>query len=146
MLNGSKNIIESFQNNRLLSAPINISLKNIPENIAPTDNDVFDVQLTKNQILCSEKERDAYHSILNLGLYDLFQDYDFPPQTFTWWDYRGGAFHKNIGYRIDLILGSKPIQKRCIEYKIDKDTRHKSWCKDEPRTSDHVPVRVVLEK
>jgi len=115
-------------------------------NIAPTDNDVFDAQLTKNQILCSDKERDAYYSILNLGLYDLYQDYDFPPQTFTWWDYRGGAFHKNIGYRIDLILGSKSIQKRCIEYKIDKDTRHKSWCKDEPRTSDHVPVRVVLEK
>ena len=27
---------------------------------------------------------------------------------------------------------------------IDKETRHKSWCKKESRTSDHAPVRVEL--
>ena len=80
-----------------------------------------------------------------LGLHDLFNDYDYPSQTFTWWDYRGGAFQRNIGYRIDLILGSKSIKKRCSEYLIDKKTRHKSWCFAEPRTSDHVPVRILLD-
>ena len=114
-------------------------------NIAPTDNDVFDVEITHDEILCSPKERELLAKLLSLGLYDLFNDYDYPSGTFTWWDYRGGAFQRNIGYRIDLVLGSKSIKKRCSEYFIDKKTRHKSWCLAEPRTSDHVPVRVLLD-
>ena len=114
-------------------------------NIAPTDNDVFDVEITHDEILCSSKERELLATLLSLGLHDLFNDYDYPPQTFTWWDYRGGAFQRNIGYRIDLILGSKSVKKRCLEYFIDKKTRHKSWCLAEPRTSDHAPVRVLLD-
>ena len=115
-------------------------------NIAPTNKDVFDVDSTKDKILCSKKERTALKDIMDLGLYDLFYDYNFPDQTFTWWDYRGGAFHRNIGFRIDIILGSKKIKDLCESYFIDKDTRHKSWCKSEPRTSDHVPVRIKLSK
>ena len=80
-----------------------------------------------------------------MGLYDVFHDYSFPPQTFTWWDYRSGAFQRNIGYRIDLILLTDSLKKRCIDYHIDKDTRYKSWCLLEPRTSDHVPVRITLK-
>lgn len=114
-------------------------------NIAPSDNDVFDIGLTKNQILCSPDERKAFNGLLSLGLNDLFLSFDYPPKTFTWWDYRGGAFHKNIGYRIDHILGTPPISKVCKNLIIDKETRHKSWCKVEPRTSDHAPVRVILD-
>ena len=115
-------------------------------NIAPTDDDVFDVEITKEQILCSTEERLALTELLELGLYDIFNDFNFPAKTFSWWDYRGGAFHRNIGYRIDLILGSKPIQANCSEYIIDKETRHKSWCSKEPRTSDHAPVRVIINE
>ena len=114
-------------------------------NIAPSDNDVFDIELTKNQILCSPDERKAFKGLLSLGLNDLFLNFDYPPKTFTWWDYRGGAFHKNIGYRIDHILGTLPISKVCKNLIIDKKTRHKSWCKVEPRTSDHAPVRIILD-
>ena len=59
---------------------------------------------------------------------DVFDDFNFPANTFTWWDYRSGAFQRNIGYRIDLILVSDKIRKRCSGYFIDKETRHKSWC------------------
>ena len=114
-------------------------------NIAPSDNDVFDVEVTKNEILCSEDERAFLDKLLSLGLYDIFHDYDFPPKTFTWWDYRAGAFQRDIGYRIDLLLGSNTIKDRCSGYFIDKKTRHKSWCVAEPRTSDHVPVRILLD-
>ena len=115
-------------------------------NIAPTDDDVFDVEITKEQILCSTEERLALTELLELGLYDIFNNFNFPAKTFSWWDYRGGAFHRNIGYRIDLILGSEPIQTNCSEYIIDKETRHKSWCLKEPRTSDHAPVRVIVNE
>jgi len=114
-------------------------------NIAPTNNDVFDVEKTSGQILCSDKERSALQKLLDLGLYDVFDDFNFPPKTFTWWDYRSGAFQRNIGYRIDLILASDKIRKKCSGYYIDKETRYKSWCLVEPRTSDHAPVRIILE-
>ena len=114
-------------------------------NIAPTNNDVFDIDKTSGQILCSDKERSALERLLSLGLYDVFDDFNFPPKTFTWWDYRSGAFQRNIGYRIDLILASDKIRKKCSGYYIDKETRHKSWCLVEPRTSDHAPVRIILD-
>ncbi len=114
-------------------------------NIAPTDNDVFDIELTRDQILCSSQEREALKNLYNLGFHDCFNDFDFPPKTFTWWDYRAGAFQRNIGYRIDLILLSSGLKKDCVDYVIDKDTRHKSWCLAEPRTSDHAPVRIILK-
>ena len=114
-------------------------------NIAPTDDDVFDIDKTSGQILCSNKERAALSKLLKLGLFDLFNDFDFPPMTFTWWDYRSGAFQRNIGYRIDLILVTTKLRNLCTGYFIDKETRHKSWCLIEPRTSDHAPVRVILK-
>lgn len=114
-------------------------------NIAPSDNDVFDVASTKDQILCSSKERKAFNELLALGLYDVFNDFNYPPKTFTWWDYRSGAFQRNIGYRIDLILLSSKLKTICHDYSIDKQTRHKSWCLLEPRTSDHAPVRISLK-
>jgi len=114
-------------------------------NIAPNDDDVFDVKATANQVLCTSQERSLLTDLLSQGFYDLFLDFTFPPKTFTWWDYRGGAFHRNIGYRIDLILGTKSIKQKCHDYIIDKETRHKSWCLLEPRTSDHAPCRVILK-
>ena len=114
-------------------------------NIAPTDNDVFDVDKTKDQILCSPDKRGALNKLLQLGFHDVFLDFSYPPKTFTWWDYRGGAFQRNIGYRIDLILLSNTLKSKCTDYVIDKETRHKSWCLAEPRTSDHAPVRIILK-
>ena len=106
---------------------------------------VFDIDKTKDQILCSQDERKSLQKLVSMGLHDVFHDYSFPPQTFTWWDYRSGAFQRNIGYRIDLILLTDSLKKRCTDYHIDKDTRYKSWCLLEPRTSDHVPVRITLK-
>ena len=114
-------------------------------NIAPTEDDVFDSDKTKGQILCSPDERGALTKLLELGFHDSFHDFSYPPKTFTWWDYRAGAFQRNIGYRIDLILLSNALKSKCTDYVIDKETRHKSWCLAEPRTSDHAPVRIILK-
>ena len=114
-------------------------------NIAPTDDDVFDPVACKGEILCSKKERDVLVELGDMGFTDTFTASDYTPKTFTWWDYRGGAFHRNIGYRIDLIYVSKKLASKCKKLIIDKETRHKSWCEDEPRTSDHVPVRAIFK-
>ena len=73
-------------------------------NIAPTDDDVPDPEACKGQILCSPNERNSLKKLMDLGLIDIFNKFQFPEKTYTWWDYRAGCFHRNIGYRIDLIL------------------------------------------
>ncbi len=116
-------------------------------NIAPRDEDTFDPAITKEQILCSSQEREKYKSLLDLGFFDLFLSDKIdkhPPKTFSWWDYRRAAFHNNIGYRIDLILGTEEILNSCTQVRIDRHTRYKTWCKKEPRTSDHAPVVAEL--
>ncbi len=114
-------------------------------NIAPKDTDVYHEASISDRILCSKPERKKLDELLSLGLKDLYLNFNFPDETYTWWDYRSGAFQRNQGYRIDLVLGSETVSKLCKEYHIDKKTRYKSWCLTEPRTSDHVPVRIIIE-
>ena len=64
--------------------------------------------------------------------------FDQPPNTFSWWDYRMLAFPKNRGLRIDHILLSPELAKRCTSCMIDRNAR-----KGE-RPSDHAPVVVEL--
>ena len=78
---------------------------------------------------------------LNLGLKDCFSTND-DESPYTWWDYRGGAFHRDIGFRIDLLLASKDLNRQIIKYEVHKETRHKSWCATQPKTSDHAPVMI----
>ena len=110
-------------------------------NIVPNENDASN--FSSSDILCSDKERKALQAILNLGLTDCYK-----PQVnvspFTWWDYRAGAFHRDIGYRIDLLLGSSALFKELQQYEVHRETRHKSWCPEQPKTSDHAPVMITV--
>jgi len=108
-------------------------------NIVPNENDAYD--FSSENILCSVKERDALQSIINLGLKDTFTLVN-DESPYTWWDYRGGAFHRDMGYRIDLLLTSNDLYKNLKKYEVHKETRHKSWCENQPKTSDHAPVMI----
>ena len=110
-------------------------------NIVPNEKDAYD--FSPSNILCSSKERQALDSIIKLGLKDCYipEDGETP---YTWWDYRGGSFHRDIGYRIDLLLASELLHKEIKGYEVHKDTRHKSWCESQPKTSDHAPVMIEL--
>lgn len=103
-------------------------------NIAPDDRDVHDPESWQGKILCSNEEREAYQNILSLGLIDTFRQFDQEDKTFSWWDYRGGGFRRNHGLRIDLILASEALSKKCKSSIIDKTPR--AW----ERPSDHTPV------
>ena len=110
-------------------------------NIVPNENDAFN--FSSNDILCSDKERRALQDILDLGLTDCYKPQD-NVSPYTWWDYRAGAFHRDIGYRIDLLLGSPKLFKELQNYEVHRETRHKSWCPEQPKTSDHAPVMITL--
>jgi exodeoxyribonuclease-3 len=103
-------------------------------NIAPEDGDVHDAQRWEGKILCSPKERAALGEIFALGFEDTYRLFDQPPETFSWWDYRAAAFRRNMGLRIDLVLASEALSRRCVGAAIDKAPRKLE------RPSDHAPV------
>ena len=110
-------------------------------NIVPNESDSFN--FSSSDILCSDAERNALQDIMNLGLRDCFRiEEDTSP--YTWWDYRAGAFHRDLGYRIDLLLASTSLYTRLSNYTVHRETRHKSWCEEQPKTSDHAPVMISV--
>ena len=113
-------------------------------NIAPTalDSWLGAEGEAEGAIFHTPDERMRFAKLLELGLVDLFRARHPDKQTFSWWDYRGGAFHKGQGLRIDFVLGTRAAAARVKEVEIDRDFRKK---KDGFLPSDHAPVIVDLE-
>jgi exodeoxyribonuclease-3 len=103
-------------------------------NIAPEDRDVWDPEKWRGQVLFSEPEKDALKNLMAWGLVDSFRLHRSEGGLYTWWDYRAGAFHRGWGLRIDHILVSNSLAKRCTSVEIDRNER-----KGE-KPSDHAPV------
>ncbi len=103
-------------------------------NVAPEDRDVWDPEQWRGQILCSEPERSAFRDLLAWGFTDALRSLRPEGGLYTWWDYRGGAFHRGWGLRIDHVLLSPPLAQRCALVEIDREER-----KGE-KPSDHAPV------
>jgi len=108
-------------------------------NIAPDDIDIYDPSAWRDQILCSQKERDALTDILDFGVQDCFRVKYPDTAEFTWWDYRNLGFQKNLGLRIDLILGTLSMVDRLEAIYVDRDERHGE------KPSDHAPVLVEFK-
>ena len=103
-------------------------------NVAPDERDVHDVRLWQGRILFSEPEREALQVIKDWGFTDAFRLHTEGGGNFSWWDYRAGAFRRNMGLRIDHIWISDPLVKRNVRTWIDLEPR--TWQKP----SDHAPV------
>jgi exodeoxyribonuclease III len=108
-------------------------------NVAPEDRDVHDPAVWKDQVLCSEPERQAFRGLIGLGLIDCFRQFEQPERTYSWWDYRMLAFRRKMGLRIDHILLSSALSARCTACSIDIEPRRR----DQP--SDHAPVIATLD-
>jgi len=107
-------------------------------NIVPEDRDVYDPVGLKDTILLSQPERDALRGLVGLGMHDTFRLFNEDAGMYSWWDYRMGAFRRNLGMRIDLILASDALRARCVAASIDRAPR--KW----ERASDHAPVLLEL--
>lgn len=110
-------------------------------NVAPTDADVWDAEAVHGGTHVSEPERTAFRALLDLGLVDAFRARRPETGRFSWWDYRAGMFHKNLGMRIDHLLVSAPIAARIVDAEIDREAR-----KGPPVPSDHAPLVVDLDE
>jgi exodeoxyribonuclease-3 len=109
-------------------------------NIAPTDDDVWDAAAVHGGTHVSEPERKAFRALLDWGLVDAYRLRNAEPGRFTWWDYRAGNFHKNLGMRIDHLLVTRPLVDRVVWAEIDREAR-----KGPPIPSDHAPLVVDLD-
>src|SRR4029079_16059239 len=78
-------------------------------NIAPEDRDVHDPDLWRGQVLFHPAEHERLRALKDWGLYDLFRKHHQEAGLYSWWDYRMLGFPKNLGLRIDLILGTAPM-------------------------------------
>ncbi len=110
-------------------------------NVAPDDIDVWDPRACEGGTHVSEQERQAYVRLLNAGFVDAYRLHHPESGRFTWWDYRAGNFHKNVGMRIDHLLVTASLQPRMVWSEIDREAR-----KGKPLPSDHAPVVIDLDK
>ncbi|MGB3441521.1 MAG: exodeoxyribonuclease III [Actinophytocola sp.] len=109
-------------------------------NIAPADADVFDPAAYVGQTHVTAPERAALASLVDLGLRDVVRDRWPAERVFTYWDYRAGMFHQNLGMRIDLVLASDPLAGRVRAAWVDRHARKGTG------PSDHAPVMVDLDE
>jgi exodeoxyribonuclease-3 len=110
-------------------------------NVAPTDADVWDARAVHGGTHVSEPEREAFGRLLEWGLVDAYRSRRSEPGRFTWWDYRAGNFHKNLGMRIDHLLVTRAVADRVVQAEIDREAR-----KGTPIPSDHAPLFVDLDE
>ncbi len=108
-------------------------------NVAPADIDVWDPQAFVGSTHVSEPERAALHDLETWGLVDLYRAQHPDEQTFSWWDYRAGNFHKGKGMRIDLVLATRSTAAATTDVRIDRDARKGK------SPSDHAPLVVDLD-
>jgi exodeoxyribonuclease-3 len=109
-------------------------------NIAPTDDDVFDPDAYAGETHVTPPERAALAELQSLGLRDVVRDRWPGERIFTYWDYRAGMFHQDLGMRIDLVLAGEPVAERVRAAWVDRHARKGSG------PSDHAPVIVDLDE
>ena len=109
-------------------------------NIAPTDADVFDPEAYAGQTHVTAPEREALTALQSVGLHDIVRDRWPDRGIFTYWDYRAGMFHQDMGMRIDLVLATSSVADRVRAAWVDRHARRGTG------PSDHAPVIVDLDE
>jgi len=109
-------------------------------NIAPTDADVFDPAAYVGQTHVTGPERAALASLQSVGLHDVVRERWPDRRVFTYWDYRAGMFHQDLGMRIDLALATGSVASRVKAAWVDRQARKGTG------PSDHAPVIIDLDE
>jgi exodeoxyribonuclease-3 len=110
-------------------------------NIVPAPIDTY-AEDHMGGIFHTPAERARLSRLFDWGLHDLWRELRPEDPGFSWWDYRAGAFHKHMGLRIDLVLGTAPIRERAKAAALDRAWRKKV---EGLIPSDHTPVWIDLD-
>jgi exodeoxyribonuclease-3 len=107
-------------------------------NVAPADDDVWDPAAFIGSTHVTPAERAELAALRETGLTDVVPRIEKGPHPYTYWDYRGGAFHKGMGMRIDLVYANAALAGAVSDAWVDRETRKGKG------PSDHAPVIVDL--
>jgi exodeoxyribonuclease-3 len=107
-------------------------------NIAPQDEDVWDMAVFAESTHVSPPERAAFQAVVDAGFTDLARAHTPGPGVYTYWDYKQLSFPKKRGMRIDFVLGSPALSSRVKSASVDREERKGK------APSDHAPVIVEL--
>ncbi len=103
-------------------------------NIARTDRDVHPRERKPGIIGQRPEERELFEQLLGRHLVDVGREID-PANDglFTWWPPWRNMRQRNIGWRLDYVLASKPLAARATSCKVLAEVG----------TSDHAPVMMT---
>jgi exodeoxyribonuclease-3 len=108
-------------------------------NVAPADDDVWDPAAFADSTHVTPAERAQLAGLRESGLTDVVPRIAKGPHPYTYWDYRGGAFHKDMGMRIDLVYANAALAGAVTDAVVDREARKGKG------PSDHAPVIVDLD-
>ncbi|OZE87850.1 exodeoxyribonuclease III [Rhodococcus sp. 15-649-2-2] len=108
-------------------------------NVSPSLLDVYGPEAFEVGVAATEEEAAVALRLTSLGLHDVVRQRWPDERVFTYWDYRAGMFHKNLGVRYDIILSGAPVAQRVCAAWVDRGARKGS------RPSDHAPVLMDLD-
>src|SRR5699024_1376243 len=108
-------------------------------NVAPLDEDVWDMEFFDGKTHVSEPERAAFRAVVDAGYADVVRGDHPGPGVYTYWDYQQLRFPKRQGMRIDFLLGSPSVQSAVTGSFIGREERKRKGA------SDHAPVVVDLD-
>jgi exodeoxyribonuclease-3 len=104
-------------------------------NIAPEPIDVYDPEALLGHVCFHPKVHEVLREVMAWGFTDLFRLYCAEGGHYTFWDYRvAHSLQRNIGWRLDHLMGTKPLRDRCRSCTIDREPRAAA------RPSDHTPI------
>jgi len=109
-------------------------------NVAPTDIDVTHPETKENHVCFHRDVKEAFFKLISWGLVDIFRIHRPGEGEFSFWDYRvKDALKRNIGWRIDHILGTKPMAEACLGVEVERELRAME------KPSDHTVVVASFE-
>ncbi|MFB0554513.1 MAG: exodeoxyribonuclease III [Phycisphaerae bacterium] len=108
-------------------------------NVAPQPIDVYDPVNLSGHVCYHPQARKAFENVVQWGFVDVFRMHYREAGQYTFWDYRLNSFERNLGWRLDHIMATKPLAEKCTDCYIDKQPRAAE------RPSDHTPIIAEFE-
>jgi exodeoxyribonuclease-3 len=104
-------------------------------NVAPEPIDVYDPERLLGHVCFHPDVHKALQRIMDWGFVDLFRAHCQEAGQYTFWDYRQrNSFQRNLGWRLDHVMATKPVARACAKCYIDRGPRAAD------RPSDHTPI------
>lgn len=93
-------------------------------NIAPEPIDIYDPEALYGHVCFHPEVHKALEKVMQWGFTDVFRLHCKEAGQYTFWDYRDrNSVRRNLGWRLDHIMATKPLVKKSTACYIDKDPR-----------------------